>query len=208
MTPYYTGYPDPNTAWIIETDASKAAFAGVLLQPHTKGGITQEVPVTFISCNFTRTQQAWSTTKCELSTIFVAKRKLHYYIKGCKVAIRTDHKPLLEIVSEIAKNQNTAAAADKLYHWTADTLAGNLQPTMEYKKGSLNLIMDSLSRLRMGEHYYHIFSLKNMESIKLEKKAEVKMVTTDAKSVEQRNVTQKLPDLQVKVWDIFKMSDK
>ena len=26
---------DPNTLWIIETDASKTAFAGMLLQPHT-----------------------------------------------------------------------------------------------------------------------------------------------------------------------------
>ena len=28
-------HPDPNMPWIIETDASRTAFAGVLLQPHT-----------------------------------------------------------------------------------------------------------------------------------------------------------------------------
>ena len=44
---------DPNTLWIIETDASKTAFAGVLLQAYTYDGIKQEVPVTFISYNFT-----------------------------------------------------------------------------------------------------------------------------------------------------------
>ena len=27
-------HPDPNTPWIIESDASKTAFAGVLLQPY------------------------------------------------------------------------------------------------------------------------------------------------------------------------------
>ena len=42
-------HPDPNMPWIIETDASKTAFAGVLLQPHTHKGIKQEIPVTFIS---------------------------------------------------------------------------------------------------------------------------------------------------------------
>ena len=47
---------DPNTPWIIETDASKTAFTGVLLQPHIHKGIKQEVPVTFISYNFTGTQ--------------------------------------------------------------------------------------------------------------------------------------------------------
>ena len=56
-------HPDPNTPWIIKTDASKTAFAGVLLQPHTHDGIKQEVPVTFISYNFTGTQQAWSATE-------------------------------------------------------------------------------------------------------------------------------------------------
>ena len=59
-------HPDPNTPWIIETDASKTAFVGVLLQPHIHDGIKQEVPVTFISHNFTSTQEAWSATEREL----------------------------------------------------------------------------------------------------------------------------------------------
>ena len=53
-------HPDPNTPWIIKTDTSKTTFAGILLQPHIHNGIKQEVPVTFISYNFTGTQQAWS----------------------------------------------------------------------------------------------------------------------------------------------------
>ena len=32
-------HPDPNTPWIIKTDASKTAFAGILLQPHIHYGI-------------------------------------------------------------------------------------------------------------------------------------------------------------------------
>ena len=65
-------HPDPNTPWIIETDTSKTAFAGVLLQPHIHDGIKQEVPVTFISYNFTGTQQAWSATERELYAIYMA----------------------------------------------------------------------------------------------------------------------------------------
>ena len=49
-------HPDPNTPQIIEMDASKTAFAGVLLQLHIHDGIKQEVPVTYISYNFTSTQ--------------------------------------------------------------------------------------------------------------------------------------------------------
>ena len=51
-------HPDPNTPWITETDASKTTFTGVLLQPYVHDGIKQEVPVTFISYNFSGTQQA------------------------------------------------------------------------------------------------------------------------------------------------------
>ena len=177
-------HPDPNTPWIIETDASKTAFAGVLLQPHTHNGIKQEVPVTFISYNFTGTQQAWSATEHKLYAIYIAMHKLNYMIKGGRVTIRTDHKPLLEIVAVTAKAQNMAAA-DKFQCWTSDILAGDPHPTIQYKKGSLNLIADSLLRLRKGEHYKHDIPLHNTKPIILKEKAEVNMVTTRAKSVEQ-----------------------
>ena len=128
-------------------------------------------------------------------------------MKGGKVTIRTDHKPLLEIVAGTAKAQNTAAA-DKFYHWTSDILARDPHPTIEYKKGSLNLIADSLSRLRTGEHYEHNTPLHNTEPIILKKKAQVNMVTTHAKSAEQEQLTLKLPDLQIRVRDILKTLDK
>ena len=187
-------HPDPSTSWIIETDASKTAFACVLLQPH-------------ISYNFTGTQQACSATECELHAIYIAMHQLSYMIKGGKVTIRTDHKPLLEIVEGTAKAQNTAAA-DKLCHWTTDILARDPHPTIEYKKGSLNLIVDSLSRLRTGEHYEHNTPLHNTEPIILKKKAELNMVTTHAKSAEHEQLTPKLLDLQIRVRDILKTLDK
>ena len=91
---------------------------------------------------------------------------------------------------------------------TTNTLAGDPHPTIEYKKGSLNLVADSLSWLRTGEHYDHNLPLQNTELLILKKKAEVNMVTTRTKSVEQEKLTQKLSDLQIKVRDIFKTLDK
>ena len=191
-------HPDPNTPWIIETDASKTAFVGILLQLHTYEKIKQEVPVTFISYNFTGSQQAWSTTERELYAIYVAMCKLSYMIKGKRVTIRTDHKLLLEIVPGMAKSQNSAAA-DKFCCWTRDILAGDPHPTIQYKKGSSNLIADSLSRLRTGDHYKHDVPLHNAEPLVLKEKAQINMVMTCAKSVEQDQLTPKLPDLQIKV---------
>ena len=199
-------HPDPNTPWIIKTDASKTAFAGMLLQPHIHDRIKQEVPLTFISDNFTGTQQAWSATEQELYTIYMAMCKLSYMIKGGRDTIRTDHKPLLEIVAGTAKSQNLAAA-DKFRRWTSEILAGDPHPTIQYKKGSLNLIADSLSRLKTGAHYNYDVPLHNVEPLILKKKAEINMVTTHAKSAEQDQLTLKLPDLQIKVRDIFKILD-
>ena len=143
-------HPDPGKPWIIETDASKTAIAGILLQPHDVCGTTREVPVTFFSYNLTGTQQSWSTTERELYAIYIAVRKLHYLIYGGRIIIRMDHKPLLDIVSGTAKTQNSAAA-EKLCHWTYDI--ASLGPTIEYKKGSNNIIADSLSRLRTNDYY-------------------------------------------------------
>ena len=200
-------HPDPNTLWIIETDANKTAFTGILLQPHIHNGIKEEVPVTFISYNFTGTQQAWSATERELYAIYVAMCKLSYMIKGGRVTIRTDHKPLLEIVAGMAKSQNSAAA-DKFCCWTSDILVGDPHPTIQYKKGSLNLIADSLSRLRTGDHYKYNESLHNAEPLVLKEKVEINMETTRAKSAEHDQLTPKLLDLQIKVWDIFKTWNK
>ena len=133
--------------------------------------------------------------------------KLSYMKKGGRVTIRTDHKLLLEIVAGMAKSQNSATA-DKFHHWTSDILAGDPHPTIQYKKGSLNLIVDSLSRLKTGDHYKYDVPLNNAKPLVLKEKVEINMVTTRAKSAEQDQLTPKLPDLQIKVWDIFKTSDK
>ena len=134
-------------------------------------------------------------------------QKLSYMIKGGRVTIRTDHKPLLEIVAGTAKSQNSAAA-DKFRRWTSDILTGDPHPTIQYKIGSLNLIADSLSRLRVEDHYKYNVPLHNAEPLVLKEKVDIKMVTTRAKSAEQDQLTLKLPDLQIKVQDIFKTSDK
>ena len=51
-------------------------------------------------------------------------------------------------------------------------------------------------------------TVSTTEPLFLKKKAEVNLVPTCAKSDEQEKLTPKFPDLQIRVWDIFKMSDK
>ena len=192
-------HPDPGKPWIIEMDASKMALAGILLQPHNIGGTTQEVSVTFFSCNLTGMQQSWSTTERQLYAIYVAVRKLHYLIYGGRITITTDHKPLVDIVSSTAKTQNSTATK-KLRRWTYDITL--LSPTIEYKKGSSNIIADSLSRLRTNDYYTFDKPLHNGEPIRLQDKIEIReinAVQTRAQTAGQENDTARLPELQVRV---------
>ena len=114
----------------------------------------------------------------------------------------------LDIVSGMAKTQNSAAT-EKLCRWTYDIAL--LGPTIEYKKGSNNIIADSLSRLRTNDYYTYDKPLHNGEPIHLQEKIEVKeinAVQTHAQTAERENNTTRLPELQVRVRDIFKTSDK
>ena len=80
-------------------------------------------------------------------------------------------------------------------------------PKIEYKKGSSNLIADSLSRLSTREHYTHDTPLKNMEPLKLVSN-QINMVQTHASKAKENTSESKLLELQIKVRDIFKTSDK
>ena len=127
----------------------------------------------FFSYNLTGTQQSWSMTERELYAIYMAVQKLHYLIYGGRITIRTDHKPLVNIVSGTAKTQNSAAAK-KLHRWTYDIAL--LGPTIEYKKGSSNIITDSLSRLRTNDYYTYDKPLHNGQPIRLQDKIEIKEI--------------------------------
>ena len=65
-----------------------------------------------------------------------------------------------------------------------------------------------MSRLRTGNHYKYNASLHNDKPLVLKEKVEINMVITHAKSAEEDQLASKLPDLQIKVQDIFKTSDK
>ena len=75
-------------------------------------------------------------------------------------------------------------------------------PRIGYKKGSMNLITDSLSRLSTCKHYEHNLPLKNTELIHLD------MVQTQASKAKQGIDASTLPELCVRVRDIFQTSDK
>ena len=71
--------------------------------------------------------------------------------------------------------------------------------------------MDSLLRLRTNDYYTYNKPLHNGKPIRLQDKVmimEINIVQTHTQTAGQENETAKLPELQVRVQDIFKVPDK
>ena len=93
---------------MLYTDASKYALAGVLMQAYTHAvdGVEKEVhhPATYVSGLFSGLQINWAALVKEACAIYMAARKLHYYISNSDTTIRSDHMPLRQFLLKNTKN--------------------------------------------------------------------------------------------------------
>ena len=75
-------YPDPNKLYVLYTDVSKYAWAGVLTQfyQHKDEKGVKEIhhPITYISGLFRGPQINWAALVKEAYTIYMSARKLDY----------------------------------------------------------------------------------------------------------------------------------
>ena len=135
-------YPDPNKLYVLYTDTSKYAWAGVLTQSYQhkdeKGVKEIHHPITYISGLFRGPQINWVALVKEAYTIYMSARKLDYYLDKAATTIRSDHLPLKRFLEHKTKNS-------KVDNWSLDIAHYNLQ--FEYVKGIKNTLADTMSRL-------------------------------------------------------------
>ena len=135
-------YPNPDRPYVLYTDASKYAWAGVLTQAyrHTVDGVEKEIhhPVTYVSGLFREPQINWATLVKEAYAIYMAARKLHYYIWNSDTTIRSDHMPLRRFLLKNTKNAT-------VNNWAVGI--EDYQLKFEYIKGVKNTLADTMSRL-------------------------------------------------------------
>lgn len=93
-------YPDPQSTYILYTDASDYGVGAVLVQ--VRDGI--ERPVHYVSKSLTTEQRRWAVLEKEGYGIVWALQKLNPYLWGSKFEIRTDHKPLVNFFKNPIKN--------------------------------------------------------------------------------------------------------
>ena len=135
-------YPDPSKPYVLYTDVSKYAWAGVLTQSYQhkdeKGVKEIHHPITYISGLFRGPQINWAALVKEAYAIYMSTRKLDYYLDKAVTTIRSDHLPLKRFLEHKTKNS-------KVDNWSLDIARYNLQ--FEYVKGIKNTLVDTMSRL-------------------------------------------------------------
>ena len=136
-------YPMPEQPYILYTDASKYAWAGVLTQSYQYKENEKEYyihhPITYISGLFKGPQVNWAALTKEAYAIYMSVKKLDYYLKEADTTIRSDHLPLKSFLLKNTKN-------DKVNNWGVE-LASRYNLKFEYIKGIKNTLADTMSRL-------------------------------------------------------------
>ena len=135
-------YPDPELPYILYTDASKYAWAGVLTQAyvHTIEDKEKEIhhPILYLSGLFKGSQMNWATLTKEAYAIYMCVKKLHVYLEGGDNTIRSDHLPLKKFLTRDTAN-------NKVRNWAVELEGYRLK--FEYIKGIKNTLADAMSRL-------------------------------------------------------------
>ena len=93
-------YPDVNKPYTLYCDASDSCIGACLTQ-HCETDVKDiygvnynEKPMYFLSHRLSKTQKKWSVIEKEAFALHFALQKLDHYLHGAEFIIKTDHKPL------------------------------------------------------------------------------------------------------------------
>ena len=127
-------YPDPASDYILYTDASKYAYAGVLTQSING----TDHPVAYTSGLFRGSQLNWAALTKEAYAIYMSVKKLSFRLDSAQITLRSDHLPLKKFLEK-----NTMNA--KVNNWAVELESQNIN--FEFIAGTKNVLADTLSRL-------------------------------------------------------------
>ena len=129
----------PNHGYILFTDASGIGWVGVLTQEFEDDkGKKKQHPICYLSGQFRGSQQNWAALTKEGYAIYMAVRKLSFYITDAEVTIKCDHFPLKKFLQKQTLNA-------KVNNWAVELEQFNLK--LEWIQGIKNTLADSLLRL-------------------------------------------------------------
>lgn len=131
---------------VVTTDASNYGIGAVLAQVH-EGKLR---PVAFASATLSDTQRRYSTGDKEALACLWAVEKWGVYLWGRQFKLVTDHSAL---VSLLGKSDSTRRSL-RVARWSERL--SNFNFTVEYKRGSENVVADALSRMPLKDCFAEI----------------------------------------------------
>ena len=137
-------HPDPNAPTEIWCDASRLAVGAVLVQYQfsVKHKYRKWVPLAFWSKTLNNAQRGYSATDRELLAASYSLAHFRDFVEGHKVIVRTDHRPLVEMVKK-------AGDVDSDFQRRHLTRIAERVSDIRYREGPKNLVADALSRVRL-----------------------------------------------------------
>ena len=135
-------FPDLQKPYVLFTDASKYAWAGVLTQLYTEETegktVTTHHPVTYVSGLFRGSQLNWAALTKEAYVIYMSVKKLSFYLTDAEITLRSDHLLLKHFLLKNMLNS-------KVNNWAVEMETFNI--TSEHISGVKNTLADTLSRI-------------------------------------------------------------
>ena len=190
-------YPDLEARYVLYTDASKYAYAGVLTQTVDE----TDHPITYVSRLFRGSQLNWAALTKEAYTIYMSVKKLSFYLDSARITVRSDHLPLKKFLEK-----NTMNA--KVNNWAVELESQKLD--FVFIPGIKNVLADTLSRLievdsdvklpeeKEGEEFGYV-PFKKLPPAQVETLEEVLInkVTKDKVTIEHEDPIQKNIDINL-----------
>lgn len=111
------GYPDPQSSFILYTDASNLGIGAILSQRQMYQGDLVERPIAYASRTLTKSERRYCVTRRELLSAVYFIKYLRHYLYGRTFKLRVDHAALRWITL------STREPEGKIAHWieTLDT---------------------------------------------------------------------------------------
>ena len=127
-------YPDLEARYVLYTDASKYAYAGVLTQTVDE----MDHPVAYVSGLFRGLQINWAALTKEAYAIHMSVKKLSFYLDSARITVRSNHLPLKKFLEKNTMNS-------KVNNWAVELESQKID--FIFIPGIKNIPADTLSRL-------------------------------------------------------------